>query len=67
MAGSLFVRLRKKTPGDISFYEGRKVKSYRGMGSIEAMKQGSTDRYFQDAEAEIGKTSARRYSRYCGL
>jgi IMP dehydrogenase len=54
MAGSLFAGT-EEAPGDISFYEGRKVKSYRGMGSIEAMKQGSTDRYFQDAEAEIGK------------
>jgi IMP dehydrogenase len=54
MAGSLFAGT-EEAPGDISFYEGRKVKSYRGMGSIEAMKKGSTDRYFQDAEAEIGK------------
>jgi len=54
MAGSLFAGT-EEAPGDVSFYEGRKVKSYRGMGSIEAMKKGSTDRYFQDAEAEIGK------------
>lgn len=54
MAGSLFAGT-EESPGDVSFYEGRKVKSYRGMGSIEAMKKGSTDRYFQDAEAEIGK------------
>lgn len=54
MAGSLFAGT-EEAPGEISFYEGRKVKSYRGMGSIEAMKKGSTDRYFQDAEAEIGK------------
>ncbi len=54
MAGSLFAGT-EEAPGDVSFYEGRKVKSYRGMGSIEAMKKGSTDRYFQDAEADIGK------------
>ena len=54
MAGSLFAGT-EESPGDVSFYEGRKGKSYRGMGSIEAMKKGSTDRYFQDAEAEIGK------------
>ncbi|MBT8327528.1 MAG: IMP dehydrogenase, partial [Bacteroidia bacterium] len=54
MAGSLFAGT-EESPGEVSFYEGRKVKSYRGMGSIEAMKQGSKDRYFQDAEEEIGK------------
>ncbi len=54
MAGSLFAGT-EESPGDVSFYEGRKVKSYRGMGSIEAMKKGSKDRYFQDAEEEIGK------------
>ena len=54
MAGSLFAGT-EEAPGEISFYDGRKVKSYRGMGSIGAMKKGSTDRYFQDAEAEIGK------------
>ncbi len=54
MAGSLFAGT-EESPGDVSFYEGRKVKSYRGMGSIEAMKKGSTDRYFQDAEADLAK------------
>ena len=54
MAGSLFAGT-EEAPGEVSFYDGRKVKSYRGMGSIEAIKKGSTDRYFQDAEAEIGK------------
>lgn len=54
MAGSLFAGT-EEAPGDVSFYEGRKVKSYRGMGSIEAMKKGSKDRYFQDAEADLGK------------
>lgn len=54
MAGSMFAGT-EESPGDTSFYEGRKVKSYRGMGSIEAMKDGSKDRYFQDAEDEIAK------------
>lgn len=54
MAGSLFAGT-EESPGDTMFYEGRKVKSYRGMGSIEAMKKGSKDRYFQDAEEEIAK------------
>ncbi len=54
MAGSIFAGT-DESPGETSFYEGRKVKSYRGMGSIEAMKQGSKDRYFQDAEEEISK------------
>ncbi len=54
MAGSLFAGT-EESPGETSFYEGRKVKSYRGMGSIEAMRKGSSDRYFQDAEAEIQK------------
>lgn len=54
MAGSLFAGT-EESPGETSFYEGRKVKSYRGMGSIEAMKKGSSDRYFQDAEAGIAK------------
>ena len=54
MAGSLFAGT-EEAPGDVSFYEGRKVKSYRGMGSIEAMKKGSKDRYLQDAEADLGK------------
>jgi IMP dehydrogenase len=54
MAGSLFAGT-EESPGDTSIYEGRRVKSYRGMGSIEAMKEGSKDRYFQDAEDEIAK------------
>jgi IMP dehydrogenase len=54
MAGSLFAGT-EESPGETTFYEGRKVKAYRGMGSIEAMKDGSKDRYFQDAEAEISK------------
>ncbi len=54
MAGSMFAGT-EESPGETSIYNGRKVKSYRGMGSIEAMKDGSKDRYFQDAEAEIAK------------
>jgi len=54
MAGGLFAGT-EESPGDTIFYEGRKVKSYRGMGSIEAMKEVSKDRYFQDAEEEVAK------------
>jgi len=43
------------SPGDTIIYEGRRFKSYRGMGSVEAMQQGSKDRYFQDAEDDIKK------------
>jgi IMP dehydrogenase len=54
MAGGLFAGT-EESPGETTFYDGRKVKSYRGMGSIEAMKEGSKDRYFQDAEDEVAK------------
>jgi IMP dehydrogenase len=54
MAGGLFAGT-EEAPGETTFFEGRKVKSYRGMGSIEAMKEGSKDRYFQDAEEEVAK------------
>jgi len=54
MAGSLFAGV-DESPGDTIIYEGRKYKTYRGMGSIEAMKEGSKDRYFQDAEDDINK------------
>jgi IMP dehydrogenase len=54
MAGSLFAGV-EESPGETIFYEGRKFKSYRGMGSIEAMQKGSKDRYFQDAEDDIQK------------
>jgi len=54
MAGSLFAGV-DESPGETIIYEGRKFKSYRGMGSIEAMKQGSGDRYFQDVEDDIKK------------
>jgi IMP dehydrogenase len=51
MLGSLFAGT-EESPGDIELYQGRSYKSYRGMGSLGAMQQGSSDRYFQDAEGE---------------
>ena len=54
MAGSLLAGV-DESPGDTIIYNGRKYKSYRGMGSIEAMQQGSKDRYFQDMEDDIKK------------
>lgn len=54
MAGSLFAGV-EESPGETIIYEGRKFKSYRGMGSIEAMEKGSKDRYFQDVEDDIKK------------
>ena len=49
MIGSLFAGT-EETPGDIIIYEGRKYKAYRGMGSVEAMEEGTKDRYFQQNE-----------------
>jgi IMP dehydrogenase len=54
MAGSLFAGV-EESPGETIIFEGRKFKSYRGMGSMEAMQEGSKDRYFQDAEDDIKK------------
>jgi IMP dehydrogenase len=54
MVGSMFAGV-EESPGETIIYEGRKFKSYRGMGSIEAMQKGSKDRYFQDAEDDIKK------------
>lgn len=54
MLGSLLAGT-KESPGEMIIYEGRKYKSYRGMGSVEAMRQGSKDRYFQDVEDDIKK------------
>jgi len=54
MLGSLLAGT-KESPGETIIYEGRKFKSYRGMGSVEAMKKGSKDRYFQDVEDDIKK------------
>jgi IMP dehydrogenase len=54
MAGSLFAGV-EESPGETIIYNGRKFKSYRGMGSIDAMQSGSKDRYFQDVEDDIKK------------
>lgn len=54
MMGSVFAGV-EESPGDTIIYEGRKFKEYRGMGSIGAMQQGSSDRYFQDVEDGIKK------------
>ena len=54
MMGSVFAGV-EESPGDTIIYEGRKFKEYRGMGSIGAMSQGSSDRYFQDVEDDIKK------------
>jgi IMP dehydrogenase len=54
MAGSMFAGV-EESPGETIIFNGRKYKSYRGMGSIEAMQQGSKDRYFQDVEDDINK------------
>lgn len=54
MAGSVFAGV-EESPGETIIFEGRKFKSYRGMGSIEAMQHGSKDRYFQDVEDDIKK------------
>lgn len=54
MAGSMFAGV-EESPGETIIYNGRKFKTYRGMGSLEAMQQGSKDRYFQDAEEDVKK------------
>jgi IMP dehydrogenase len=54
MVGSLLAGT-DEAPGEMIIYEGRKFKSYRGMGSLEAMEVGSKDRYFQDVEDDIKK------------
>jgi IMP dehydrogenase len=54
MAGGMFAGV-EESPGETILFQGRKFKSYRGMGSIEAMQQGSKDRYFQDMEEDIKK------------
>ncbi len=54
MIGGLFAGV-EESPGEKMLYEGRSYKVYRGMGSIEAMRAGSKDRYFQDAEDDIQK------------
>ena len=54
MLGSLFAGL-EESPGETIIFQGRKFKAYRGMGSLEAMQQGSKDRYFQDNETDVKK------------
>jgi len=54
MIGGLFAGT-KEAPGEVELYQGRSYKSYRGMGSLSAMQQGSSDRYFQDSEASSDK------------
>lgn len=54
MAGSQFAGV-EEAPGETVIFEGRKYKTYRGMGSVEAMQQGSKDRYFQDVEDDVKK------------
>ncbi len=54
MVGSMFAGV-EESPGETIIFEGRRFKTYRGMGSIEAMQHGSKDRYFQDAEDDIKK------------
>ena len=54
MAGSVFAGT-EESPGETIIFEGRKFKSYRGMGSVEAMQDGSKDRYFQDVEDDVKK------------
>ena len=54
MVGSILAGT-EEAPGEMVIFEGRKFKTYRGMGSLEAMESGSKDRYFQDAEDNIKK------------
>jgi IMP dehydrogenase len=54
MTGSLFAGV-EESPGETIIYEGRKFKAYRGMGSLEAMQEGSKDRYFQESEVDDRK------------
>jgi len=54
MIGSMFAGV-EESPGETIIYEGRKFKAYRGMGSIEAMQKGSSDRYFQDDADDVSK------------
>lgn len=54
MVGSMFAGVAE-SPGETIIYQGRKFKTYRGMGSLEAMQKGSKDRYFQDSEDDVKK------------
>ena len=63
MLGGLFAGT-EEAPGEIELYQGRSYKSYRGMGSLGAMQQGSSDRYFQEASARTpSRSSFRKASR----
>jgi IMP dehydrogenase len=59
MIGSLFAGT-DEAPGDTVLYQGRRYKTYRGMGSIEAMRAGSSDRYFQEGEADDPEASTKK-------
>jgi IMP dehydrogenase len=59
MMGSLFAGT-DESPGETVLFQGRRYKSYRGMGSIEAMKAGSSDRYFQEGEADDPEASTKK-------
>jgi IMP dehydrogenase len=54
MLGSLFAGT-EEAPGEVELFQGRAYKTYRGMGSLSAMQQGSSDRYFQEGETNVGK------------
>jgi IMP dehydrogenase len=54
MVGSMFAGV-EESPGETIIFQGRKFKTYRGMGSLEAMQQGSKDRYFQESEDDVKK------------
>ena len=62
MIGGLFAGT-EEAPGEIELYQGRSYKSYRGMGSLGAMQQGSADRYFQDDEEQIPTSWCRKASK----
>ena len=66
MLGSLLAGTME-SPGETIIFEGRKFKSYRGMGSVEAMQEGSKDRYFQDVEDDVKKLGSRRNRWTCTL
>ena len=65
MVGSMLAGV-EESPGETIIYEGRRFKTYRGMGSIEAMQKGSKDRYFQDVEDDIKKLNYRNFDKSDG-
>ena len=62
MLGGLFAGT-EEAPGEIELYQGRSYKSYRGMGSLGAMQEGSADRYFQDPTRTAPKSSCPKASK----